>query len=159
MNDQTTQFLQKAKAFDGAAILDLIRTRSPNKYPVNLEGQYKRIFDRVVMRLGTKDLEHYLNGLMLQEATGEKKFKRNDGISGTGSRYIRQGFPQEVGRELFFISILNSHLLSLAESELNEQVGGSMEMSGGAIFSNFSEDTFYSNLKSSDFLQYLRRVD
>lgn len=116
---------------DGLSILQKIR-QNGGLYPEQLEVNYKRIFDRVVMRLGTKDLEEYLQDLMLPSPRPKDgELKRGDGSSAEHTGHIRKGFPQPVAKELFFLMTLNGYLLEQLDkssSTANEKIGGSSNM-------------------------------
>lgn len=131
--DNTTQGSSNTtqSPLDGLSILEKIR-QNGGLYPAQLEANYKRIFDRVVVRLGTKDLEDYLQDLMLPSPRPQDgALKRVDGSSAVNSGHIRKGFPQPVAKELFFLMTLNGYLLEQlgkSDSSANEKIGGTSNM-------------------------------
>lgn len=68
-------------------------------YPVQLESRFPRIFQQIVMLWGKPELDTYLNDLMVTD------------------RHDRQGFPDDVARELFRLSVAHGALgLSVTQS-------------------------------------------
>lgn len=69
----------------------ILRNR-PEKYPYELERQYKRVLDRIIELWGSEEASHYFYGLLVDE--------RGD----------RAGFPPKVAEEIFFLNELHTML-------------------------------------------------
>ncbi|MDQ3259906.1 MAG: ankyrin repeat domain-containing protein [Pseudomonadota bacterium] len=68
-------------------LMDYLKGGFEDRYPLQLEAHYARVFEKIVALWGTAAIEDYFSELLI------------------ANRPDRQGFPPEVAREIFSLSI------------------------------------------------------
>jgi hypothetical protein len=80
-----------------AGLLKLLNGNEQN-YPHALEGQFPRVFEKIMALWDTPDFEHYMVDLM------------------TTTRTNREGFPREVASDIIYLIMLHERNAASADS-------------------------------------------
>ena len=78
-------------------LLKLLNGNEQN-YPHALEGQFPRVFERIMALWNTPDFEHYMVDLM------------------TTTRTNREGFPREVASDIIYLIMLHERNAASADN-------------------------------------------